>query len=188
MGGVEDLLGIEVDYNADGSITLHQRRYIAKLVERFLPDGVSSRVQGSTLPYTKQLSEHIAAALSRPAGDNPELLKPFQEMVGCLMYATTSTRPDIIAFVVHSLCKCLQRPTQAAARAEKAGFHIMRSPRSGCWRGGAAGLRRREAVIICMMKICRQYFEASGRLELPENLSCVDSCLVPEYSCTIIGA
>jgi len=33
-----------------------------------------------------------------------------QERLACLMYATTSTRPDI-AFAVHYLCKCMQRPT-----------------------------------------------------------------------------
>ena len=36
---MEDLLGIEVDYNDDGSIKLHQRKYIDKIVSRFLPDG-----------------------------------------------------------------------------------------------------------------------------------------------------
>ena len=33
-----------------------------------------------------------------------------QQRVGCLMYAATSTRPDI-AYAVHQLCKCMQRPT-----------------------------------------------------------------------------
>ena len=36
---MEDLLGIEVDYLADGSIKLHQQRYIEKIVSRFLPKG-----------------------------------------------------------------------------------------------------------------------------------------------------
>ena len=30
--------------------------------------------------------------------------------MGCLLYAVTSTRPDI-AYPVNQLCKCLQRPT-----------------------------------------------------------------------------
>ena len=34
-GPMEDLLGIEVDYNDDGSIKLHQRTYIEKIVKRF---------------------------------------------------------------------------------------------------------------------------------------------------------
>ena len=38
------------------------------------------------------------------------LVKPLQERIGCLMYAATSTRPDI-AFFVHQMCQCLQKPT-----------------------------------------------------------------------------
>ena len=38
-----------------------------------------------------------------------------QERIGCLMYAATSTRCDI-AFAVHQLCKCLQKPTPALIR------------------------------------------------------------------------
>ncbi len=38
-GPMEDLLGIEVQYNKDGSIKLHQTKYIEKLVEKFLPGG-----------------------------------------------------------------------------------------------------------------------------------------------------
>ena len=44
--------------------------------------------------------------------DYPELVKPFQQRVGSLMYACTSTRCDI-AFVVHNLCRCMQKPTPA---------------------------------------------------------------------------
>ena len=33
-GPMDDLLGIEVDRNPDGSITLHQRKYIEKTGER----------------------------------------------------------------------------------------------------------------------------------------------------------
>ena len=35
-----------------------------------------------------------------------------QERLGCLMYATTSTRADI-AYPVHQLCKCMHKPTPA---------------------------------------------------------------------------
>jgi hypothetical protein len=51
-------------------------------------------------------------ALSQPVGSHPELVQPFQQVVGCLMYAATSSRPDI-AYVTHQLCKCLQKPTPA---------------------------------------------------------------------------
>ena len=52
----------------------------------------------------------MAEALALEPGAYPDLLKPFQERVGSLMYACTSTRPDI-AYVVHKLCRALQKPT-----------------------------------------------------------------------------
>ena len=50
-GPMEDLLGIEVDYKPNGSIKLHQTRYIRKLIERFCPDGARSDAS-SKLPYS----------------------------------------------------------------------------------------------------------------------------------------
>ena len=109
-GPMEDLLGIEVDYLPDGSIKLHQTSYIKKLVERFLPDGPLAKVQRNSLPYSPAFLQHVADALAMPPDSHPELVRPMQERLGCLMYAATSTRCDI-AFPVHYLCKCLQRPT-----------------------------------------------------------------------------
>ena len=51
---MEDLLGIEVDYLADGSIKLHQKRYIEKVVARFLPMGPLPHVQANSLPYSNR--------------------------------------------------------------------------------------------------------------------------------------
>jgi hypothetical protein len=114
-GPMEDLLGIDVDYLEDGSIKLHQTRYIEKIVERFLPDGPTSKAQRDSLPYSGDFLSHVNAALSQSSVEYPELVRPLQERVGCLMYAATSTRPDI-AFPVHQLCKCLQKPTPALLR------------------------------------------------------------------------
>jgi hypothetical protein len=105
-----DLLGIQVRHNADGSITLHQEAYIDKLVERFLPGGVPATLQGTSLPYSRNLDKHVSDAAACTGVDYPHLVKPFQERVGSLMYATTSTRCDI-AYPVHQLCKCLAKPT-----------------------------------------------------------------------------
>ena len=107
---MHDLLGIEVDYLEDGAIKLHQESYIKKIVERFLPDGPSSRVQRGSLPYSADFLLHVNEALAQSVPQYPELVRAFQERVGSLMYAATSTRPDI-AFAVHQLCQCLQKPT-----------------------------------------------------------------------------
>ena len=109
-GPMEDLLGIEIDYLEDGSIKLHQTKYVQKLVERFLPDGPLPHVQKNSMPYSGKFSERIIDALSLEPGAHPSLLTDFQERVGCLMYAAGSSRPDI-AYPVHQLCKCLQKPT-----------------------------------------------------------------------------
>lgn len=109
-GPMEDLLGIEVQYNNDGSIKLHQRKYIDKVVSRFLPNGPLPASQRNGLPYSKKFMERMNDALSRDTIDHPELVKPMQQRVGCLMYAATSTRPDI-AYSVHQLCKCMTKPT-----------------------------------------------------------------------------
>ena len=109
-GPMEDLLGIEVEHYEDGSIKLHQTKYINKLVERFLPNGPSPRVQKNTMPYSPLFETRMKDALALDAGAHPDIITTFQQRVGCLMYATTSTRPDI-AYPVHQLCKCLQRPT-----------------------------------------------------------------------------
>ena len=114
-GPMEDLLGIEVQRNANGSITLHQRKYIEKLVTRFLPDGPSPRVQRNSLPYSHNFLLHINDALSQSEAEYPDLVRPFQERIGCLMYAATSTRADI-AYPTHQLCKCLQKPTPELMR------------------------------------------------------------------------
>ena len=111
-GPMEDLLGIEVEYNSDGSIKLHQSTYIRKVVERFMPDGPGNRVQKNSVPFSKDLRQNLLDALSQPVGSHPELVQPFQQVVGCLMYAATSSRPDV-AYVTHQLCKCLQKPTPA---------------------------------------------------------------------------
>ena len=114
-GDMEDLLGIEVDYLEDGSIKLHQSTYINKMVERFLPGGPSARVQRNSLPYSSDFLKHINESLSQAVVEHPELVSELQRRVGSLMYAATSTRPDI-AYPVHQLCKCLHKPTPALLR------------------------------------------------------------------------
>ena len=130
-GPMEDLLGIEVDYLTDGAIKLHQTSYVKKLIERFLPHGPLEKVQRGSLPYSSDFLKHIADALSLPPESYPELVRPMQERLGCLMYAATSTRCDI-AFPVHYLCKCLQRPTPELIRETDIIFsYLARLPSAG---------------------------------------------------------
>ena len=130
-GPMEDLLGIEVDYLSDGAIKLHQTSYVGKLVERFLPHGPVSKAQRGSLPYSANFLRHVADALALPLGSHPELVKSMQERLGSLMYAATSTRPDL-AFVVHYLCKCLHKPTPELIRETDYIFsYLARHPSAG---------------------------------------------------------
>ena len=109
-GEMTDLLGIEIDYRADGSIKLHQKAYIDKVVKRFLPNGPLPKAQRNSLPYSSDFLLHVNEALVQTETEYPELVSDMQTRVGCFMYAATSTRPDI-AYTVHQLCRCLHKPT-----------------------------------------------------------------------------
>lgn len=114
-GPLVDLLGIELLEHEDGSITIHQSTYISKMIDRFMPNGVPKHVQKNSVPYSDSFLSNMVDALSKEAGDHPELVKAFQQRVGSLMYCCTATRPDI-TYVVHQLCKCMQKPTPALMR------------------------------------------------------------------------
>jgi hypothetical protein len=112
-GEMTDLLSIQVRRNDNGSITLHMEHYITTLLAKFQPDGPSSRVQEKSMPYTTEFESRLATALSlgstaEPA--YPELVKPYQQRLGALMYLTNSCRPDL-GYPVSKHCTCMGRPT-----------------------------------------------------------------------------
>ena len=110
-GPMEDLLGIECDRMEDGSILLHQSKYISKMLSRFAEDG--PRHRNSSVPYSADLPRLVIEAYDGSSADNPafpELVKPYQQRVGALMYACTATRPDL-AYAIHQHCRVLSRPT-----------------------------------------------------------------------------
>ena len=86
------------------------------MIARFYPDGPPTDTGNATLPYSKTLIQSIEAALALPTPtEYPELVKPFQERCGSLMYSCNSCRPDI-CFTVHSLCRVMSRPSPACLR------------------------------------------------------------------------
>ena len=110
-GPMSDLLGIDCDRMPDGSILLHQSGYVRKLLSRFAPDGPKHK--RSSVPYSADLPRLVIEALEgstalEPA--HPDLVKPYQQRVGALMYACTATRPDL-AYAIHQHCRCMSRPT-----------------------------------------------------------------------------
>jgi len=113
-GEMVDLLGIEIVHHPNGSITLHQGAYIHKLIKEFLPDGKPKGVKGN-LPYSGLLDKRAADASHERAMNggvckHPNLVRPYQRRLGCLMYLANSTRPDI-AYAVSMHCRNMSSPT-----------------------------------------------------------------------------
>jgi hypothetical protein len=99
-GEMVDTLGIQIRRHDDGSITLHQEKYVHKLVKEFLPEGVPKVIVGEASHF-------------KPAGggcNHPELLEPYQRRLGSLMYLANSTRPDI-AWTIGMHCRNMSSPT-----------------------------------------------------------------------------
>ena len=110
-GPMTDLLGIDCDYQADGSILLHQGNYVRKMLNKFAPEGPKHK--RCATPYSADLPRLVIEALENSTADapsHPSLIKAYQMRVGALMYACTGTRPDL-AYAVHQHCRCLSRPT-----------------------------------------------------------------------------
>ena len=119
-GEMVDLLGIEIKRNSDGSITLHMKKYIRKLLAEFLPDGTSPGISRKCLPYSKDLASIVgdashAKTLSPGRCLHPELLEAYQKRLGCLMYLTNSVRPDL-AYVIGMHCRNMSNPTPELLR------------------------------------------------------------------------
>ena len=112
-GPMHDLLGMECEPQADGSIKLHQCKYIKKLLARYLPNGPPKRAKPDTLPYSDHIHTSVEAALQLKDEHgvvHPELVTPFQQRCGSYLYLVTSTRPDL-AYPVTQLCRAMSCPT-----------------------------------------------------------------------------
>lgn len=87
IGKIDSFLGIQVERNSDGvSIALSQSRYMRNMVKKFCMDDC------------KAAATPMENGLSLAIGDKEKLTKqPYRELIGCLTYATQTTRPDLCA-------------------------------------------------------------------------------------------
>ena len=111
---MHNLLGIEIKYNDDGSITLHQQTYIEKLVGEFLPNGAPNGIKAN-VPYSQNLDKvtlhaTLARVANKGACTHPDIVHEYQRKLGCLMYLANSTRPDI-AYAISMHCRNMASPT-----------------------------------------------------------------------------
>jgi len=102
MGAPTYFLGLHIDRDVEGqTLRLHQRQYVTTLLTRFglVQANPVLLPMGAGVHLTKQGTPLDAA-----------LTKVYQELVGALLYLSTSTRPDI-AYAVGRLTRFVAAPT-----------------------------------------------------------------------------
>lgn len=86
---------LDIEFNRRGNeIALHQRGYIAEILERF------GMTDCKPVSSPMDVNSKLSALMEDPSDDERKL--PFRELVGALMYMAVATRPDI-AHAVSSL-------------------------------------------------------------------------------------
>ena len=109
-GEVTDLLNIEISRQG-ASVTLRQTAYIDKLTKEWFPHGAPAHVQLISVPHPEDIRELVIHATGEGAPPaDPTLINKYRKLVGALLYAATSTRPDI-AYATSMLCRAMSKPT-----------------------------------------------------------------------------
>jgi hypothetical protein len=102
LGTPRSFLGIQFGYHADGSVSIHQRQYIQKV----LSDFGMERCQPKSTPMNpiQSLNHRLDEELP-----DKEAKARFATAIGSLMYLIVSTRPDI-AFALGLLSRFTSQP------------------------------------------------------------------------------
>jgi hypothetical protein len=97
LGIPRSFLGIQFDFQADGSVSIHQHQYIQKVLSGF----------GMETCQTKNTPMDPKQALNRRPDE--EAKARFATAIGSLMYLMVGTRPDI-AFALGTLSRFTSQP------------------------------------------------------------------------------
>ena len=102
LGELQYCLGIRIQRQPNGSITLNQSKYIEDVVARFGLQAAHSE------PTPMEQGLHLSKSMSPKTPSEIEKCSkfPYREIVGSLMYLMVSTRPDI-AYAVGQLAMFL---------------------------------------------------------------------------------
>ncbi|KAE8883223.1 Retrovirus-related Pol polyprotein from transposon TNT 1-94 [Phytophthora fragariae] len=108
LGPAKSILAMEIDHDMTaGTLKIKQTRYIDDVVERF--------GQENAKPVDDPCAAGLKLSKTQSPGTDAEQnamrSKPYRSLIGCLLYITTCTRPDI-AFVVTQLSRFLENPGQ----------------------------------------------------------------------------
>ena len=109
-GIASKFLGMEIEYDKDGSIKIHQNQYIRQLLERHGMDDCSP----VTTPMDTSVKLAAINASTEAAADPSE----YASIVGGLMLAACVTRPDIMC-AVGQLSQFLNNPSSKHLLAAK---------------------------------------------------------------------
>ncbi|XP_071637523.1 uncharacterized protein [Temnothorax longispinosus] len=90
LGKIKQYLGIEVTQDEDGNFELCQSRYIERIASSFGLQDTKGANTPLDVGYYKSLTES-----SDQLCDNSE----YQKLIGCLLYVSVNSRPDITASV-----------------------------------------------------------------------------------------
>jgi hypothetical protein len=102
LGTPRSFLGIQLDYHADGAVSIHQHQYIQKVLSDF----------GMETCQTKSTPMNPKQVLNRRPDEEPpdeETKARFATAIGSLMYLMVGTRPDI-AFALGTLSRFTSQP------------------------------------------------------------------------------
>ena len=106
LGPINWLLGVSISRDPEShTISLGQQAYIEQILNRF--NLTNARIATTPMEVGTDLSldsPHVSTILLTPAEKTR-----YREMIGCLMYATVMTRPDI-AFAISTLSQFLESP------------------------------------------------------------------------------
>ena len=108
LGKLSWFLGVAVDQHSDGSVTVHQTKYVEKLLDKFVPSHASS-TRAHTMPCDPESFQRLKLATTNSERERVSKL-PYLELVGSLLYLSTMTRPDI-AYHMSVLCSFMHDPS-----------------------------------------------------------------------------
>lgn len=91
LGNVKSLLGMNVTRHSDGSISIDQSHYISTIIKRYNLEDCNT--VSSPLDPNQTLSAEMSPKTDEERQEMANT--PYQEAIGCIMYAAQISRPDI---------------------------------------------------------------------------------------------
>lgn len=109
LGDASSVLGIRISRDRRaGTIAIDQTQYIANVLKRFGMDGANPVV--TPLDMNQKISSNLCPSTRKQQTEMANV--PYKQAIGCLLFASQITRPDI-NFAVNLFCRYTINPGQA---------------------------------------------------------------------------